>query len=199
MGAHGSCRRPSRPRRLTPSTLVAAVAPLVPAWRVDRTFDYIVPEPLVEKLERGSIVRVPFGGRKVRGVVMNIAPHQQAPEGLHEVLGLVFEVPLVPPPLDRLFLWLSRRYIVPLGKALDRAVPPRVRIGALARPEIPDLRTDTATPLLESYDGGYELTRTLRAGGSGAWCVQVRAGEDRSALIAEMVSLTAGPARKSVV
>ena len=60
---------------------MAAIWPLVPAWRVDRTFDYLVPEKLTGTVEPGSLVRIPFGRRTVRGIVAGVSERSELSEG----------------------------------------------------------------------------------------------------------------------
>ncbi|MCA1708613.1 MAG: hypothetical protein LC808_37165, partial [Actinobacteria bacterium] len=107
---------------------VAAVLPLVGAWRVDRTFDYEVPDKLAARIALGTLVRIPFGGRVVRGFVLAVSD-QVSTEQLEVVKGVVIDVPLVAPPFDEVLAALARRYVVPRGKAFGRVVPPRVRTG----------------------------------------------------------------------
>nr|MBA3349620.1 primosome assembly protein PriA [Actinomycetota bacterium] len=77
--------------------LVARVVPLVPVWRVDKPFTYSVPEALTG-LVLGALVRVRFGGRNVRGIVVAMAQERPALP-LEPVLGVVVEPSLAPPPL----------------------------------------------------------------------------------------------------
>lgn len=150
---------------------------------MDRTFDYLVPGKLASKVALGTLVRVPFGGRVVRGFVLGLS--EIGPESDLEVLkGVVIEAPLASPPLAELMTAVARRYVVPRGKAFGRLVPPRVRTeppaGALHLPPFPAAR-------LDSYSGGTALLTALRERSAGVWCVQALPGEDRGALISEMV------------
>ena len=116
-----------------------SVVPLVPVWRVDRRFDYALPAKLQDAVQVGSLVRVPFGNRRVRAVVTSLVP--TAAEGLEEVAALVAGAPVAPGRLIEVFEWLAQRYVAPLGRAFERAVPPRVRM-EVASPE----PLDTAPP-----------------------------------------------------
>jgi len=170
---------------------VAAVVPLVPAWRVDRTFDYAVPPQLAERVQRGSLVRVPFGHRKVRGIVSSVAETSQAPD-LEEIASVSFPVPVAPAAMIDLLEWLARRYVVPRGRAFALAVPPRVRVGA---PEPEPLAGGPEPARILNYEGGKTLIADIEGGGSGIWCMWARPGDDRGALIAELVA-AAGRARR---
>jgi primosomal protein N' len=176
--------------------LVASVVPLVSAWRLDRAFDYLVPGPLEARVARGVLVRVPLGGRNVRGVVVALTdepPDRQ----LESLRAVVVDEPLVPPPLDGLYEWLARRYCSPLGAALKRSVPPRVRAG---RPPIEARPGGGPEPRrLRAYERGDDLYRMLRDGAAGTFVVQSLWGEDRGELIAELVAAAGDRAGATLV
>lgn len=167
--------------------LVASVIPLVPVWRVDRDFDYLVPDGL--NVVPGSLVRVRFGNRRVRGIVRALG--RRAPEReLDEVAALVLAEPLLTPPQHDIFDFVADRYVVPRGRAFDRAVPPRVRVSGVT---VTPPRRDAREPrLLNSYDGGAGLAAALHEGRGGTWCVQALPGSDRAELVAEIAARTGG-------
>lgn len=165
--------------------LVASVVVLVPAWRVDRTFEYVVPPALAERLQVGSLVRVPFGHRKVRAIVTGLDDESATRDDLLEVASLVVETPIAAPPVDELFDWIARRYVVPRGRAFDRAAPARVRV-AVAEPAPPAEGPDPKEIL--GYERGAELVAAIEGGAGGVFVLRPVAGEDRAALIAELVA-----------
>ncbi|MEA2446589.1 MAG: hypothetical protein QOK47_226, partial [Actinomycetota bacterium] len=174
----------------TATALVASVVPLVPAWRVDRTFDYTVPDDLAEQVQVGSLVRARFGGRNVRAVVAGIDRLQPERE-LEALLGMVLADPVAPPPLNDLIAWLARRYVVPAGKAFARVVPPRVRV----KVDEPAFASTARSPrLVPTYEQGSQLLDAIAAGRTGAWCLECLPGHDRSELIAELVDAATGSA-----
>lgn len=167
--------------------LLASVVPLVPAWAVDRTFDYSVPLKLRERVAVGSLVRIPFGGRNVRGIVTALGAW--TPErALEDVLGAPLSHPVAPAPLPDLYQWIAERYLVPGGRAFERAVPPRVRVKAADPEALAPLQPRGA---LDDYAGGRELLDAIAHGTAGAWCVQAVGSRSRSELIAELVSAAA--------
>lgn len=168
---------------------VVSVVPLVPVWRVDRRFDYALPAKLREVVQVGSLVRVPFGNRRVRAVVASM--RHGPTDDLEEVVALVAGAPIAPGPLIGLFEWLAQRYVAPVGGAFGRAVPPRVRM-TVASPEALDTGSDEERSL-SAYTGGADLVRSLQNEPS-TWCVRTLGGEDHGALIIEMVdaALSAG-------
>src|SRR5581483_11778676 len=108
----------------------AEVYPLVTARAVARPFTYAVPEEA--PLGVGSIVRVPFGRSRARGIVtalVETAPPGIEPRRIEAVVGEV------PPTLVELALWLADYY----GSTPARAL-------ALVAPETPKRRKEQAPP-----------------------------------------------------
>ncbi len=94
----------------------ASVFPLVTARALSRPFTY-----LGEGLEKGSIVTVPFGRARRRGVVVETsdeAPDDVEPVSVEKVLGAV------PAPLVDLALWLADAYGSTPARALALVAPP---------------------------------------------------------------------------
>ena len=133
---------------------------------------------------QGTLVRVPFGGRTVRGFVLDVTEKDSGDE-LETVKGIVLATPLASPPMDRLMSDVAARYVVPRGRAFARLVPPRTRVEKL---DTPDAGRGEIGAALRGYQGGSDLLAAIRAAAPGEWCLQVLPGEDRGALIAEMVA-----------
>jgi primosomal protein N' (replication factor Y) len=106
----------------------ASVYPLVTARAVARAFTYEVDEGV----GKGAIVSAPFGGRRVRGIVVSVDEH--APEGI-EPVGIEAVVGDVPPALVDLALWLADYY----GSTPARAL-------ALVGPTMPRRRKEQPPP-----------------------------------------------------
>ena len=165
--------------------LTAEVVPLVPAWRLSRTFTYGIPEKLAGKIEAGSLVRVPLGGRKVRGVVVEVGSGSEG-QTLEEVAGVVIPVPMAPPPMTELLDWMSERYISPKGQTYARVVPPRVRA---KRPETGESVDAEEPKIILGYERGSELVAAIGEGRAGTWCLRVALAENRGRLIGELVGI----------
>ena len=117
----------------------ASVYPLVTARAVSRPFTY-----LGEGLEKGSVVSVPFGRARRRGVVVGLAdeaPPEIEPVAVERVLGSV------PEPLVDLALWIADYYGSTPARALAFVAPdaPARRKGA-ARRDAPGELVGEATP-----------------------------------------------------
>lgn len=164
---------------------VAQVQPLVRAWRVSHSFSYAVPEKLSGKVGVGSLVRIPFGGRRVRGIVVGLGAPTEEP--LEELLGVVIDIPIAPPPMTEVLDWIAERYVSPKGQTYARVVPPRVR----AARDVPEReRSRTEPKLVPAYDGGPELLAALREGRAGTWSFRTGLAENRGEVIAELVAAT---------
>jgi primosomal protein N' (replication factor Y) len=160
----------------------AHVVPLVPAWRTSRAFTYAIPDKLDGKVDVGTLVRIPFGGRRVRGIVVELA---ESPDGsLEEIAGVVIPVPLARPPMVELLDWISSRYVSPKGQTYVRMVPPRVRATKRERIDDPSIEEPKIVP---SYTGGTDLLAAISEGRAGTWCLRVALGEDRGSVARELV------------
>jgi primosomal protein N' (replication factor Y) (superfamily II helicase) len=170
------------------------VIPLVRAWRLDRSFDYAIPDALASTLAVGSLVRVPLGPRKVRGIVVEVSDGE--PHGLEPVLSVVVRAPLAVPVLRDLLRWVAARYVAPLPAAFERVVPPRVRVEP--RP-VTALAGGPSPRMLDAYSGGAQLHAAIASGGSGVWCLRTRSGDDHGALITELVAAAAKSTGAAIV
>ncbi|MDP8958118.1 MAG: hypothetical protein M3N51_02730 [Actinomycetota bacterium] len=119
-------RRGAGPGRLGPlkSFPIAQVVPDLPTFSVDDGFSYLVPESLVGRVQVGSLVRIPLGGRRVRGYVVGL--RNGASHGLKEVVGISGEQPVFSPKLLEALRWCALHYVAPLAVLLGRAAPPNL-------------------------------------------------------------------------
>lgn len=89
---------------------------------LDRTFTYRLPETLRHRVRRGCRVIVPFGARKLTGVVTEA--HNRQPEmATRDALRLVDSEPVFPDELLALARWIAEYYCAPLGEVLRTMAP----------------------------------------------------------------------------
>lgn len=89
---------------------------------VDTAFTYQLPETLRHRARAGCRVTVPFGPRKLTGVIL--AVHDERPAAAaRDVYRLVDEQPVLDAPLLRLGRWIADYYCAPLGEVLRSMVP----------------------------------------------------------------------------
>ena len=101
---------------------IARVEPLLSARAVRGPFDYRLPERLGE-VDVGTVLEVPFGRRRVLGVVVEIAEQSAlAPERLAEPISALAAG--APAELVRLGLWVAREYCSTAARGLELVLPP---------------------------------------------------------------------------
>ena len=89
---------------------------------IDTAFTYRLPETLRRRVQPGCRILVPFGSRKLTGVVL--ATHCQPPTGpAKEALRLLDEEPALDAGLLDLGRWISTYYCAPLGETLRAMTP----------------------------------------------------------------------------
>ncbi|MFP5330863.1 MAG: hypothetical protein ACLGHX_00645, partial [Acidimicrobiia bacterium] len=110
----------------------ALVVPAVPSFSVDGGFRYGVAAGM-DGLAIGSLVRVPLGGRRVRGFVIDL---DDGPvEDLKPIAAQSGDRPVFDVGLLETLRWAALHYVSPLSTMLERAAPPnnpqRIRSAAV--------------------------------------------------------------------
>ena len=142
-------------------------------------FSYRVPDKW-EIPERGIRVTVPFGPRRVIGMVTGRSAPAAGAHALKDISAIVDEEPLIAPPLLDLAQWVSDHYLAPPGECYRLALPPagvrasRARIRATAPPTT-EIGID---PVLGALAGGPLTFAALTR----------RVGRDPSARVARLRS-----------
>lgn len=107
---------------------IARVALPVP---LDKQFDYLVPAHLFPII--GGRVSVPFGPKKLVGIVTALVSESDFPLGqLKEIHAVLDNQPVWPDKLYSLLQWCSQYYQHPLGDTLANAMPSVLRKGKSA-------------------------------------------------------------------
>jgi primosomal protein N' len=93
---------------------VARVVPAVPSFAVDQGFWYSLPPERARETSIGSLVRVPLGGRRTRGYVVELAKKSpRALDKLRPIGPLVMKYALFDDNLLRALHWAANRYVAP--------------------------------------------------------------------------------------
>ena len=98
-----------------------------------RLFDYLPPAPPAASvgIEPGVRVRVPFGRRRLVGVVMAVADTSEVPpERLKPILEVLDAAPALEASSLELIEWAAEYYHHPVGQVLATALPKLMRLGA---------------------------------------------------------------------
>jgi len=89
---------------------------------LDQPFTYSLPETLRHRVQAGSRIVVPFGPRKLTGVILRC--HDDRPEmATREALRLVDSEPVLDAELLSLGRWIANYYRAPLGEVLRGMLP----------------------------------------------------------------------------
>jgi primosomal protein N' (replication factor Y) (superfamily II helicase) len=170
--------------------VIAKVEPLTPARALRGPFDYRLAGAL-EGVGVGSMLVVPFGSRRLLGVVVELAERSEIPpERLVQPLAALEAD--VPEQLVRLGLWVAREYVSTPARGLALVLPPGTGTGA-GRPLLPkrSLRaalTDEGHAALAGNGAGRlgprqsAVLRALAAGPASVAVVARDAGADHSTL-----------------
>ncbi len=94
---------------------------------VDRTFDYVVPEDMVNSVHPGTRVKVSFGHRTIEGYVLSLSANTNHQGNLKPILGTVGERPWLSTSMIRLAYWMAGYYIAPIELCLRTMLPAPVR------------------------------------------------------------------------
>jgi primosomal protein N' (replication factor Y) len=168
---------------------IAKVEPLLTTRSVSGPFDYRLPESMSE-VGVGSVLVVPFGQRRVKGVVVGIAERSDLPDArLAEPLEALEAG--VPPELVELGQWAGEEYCSMPARGLGLVLPPGMGGGADARRIRPlvELEVEATDDGLDAVNGGERLglrqravLRALAAGAKPARELTASAGSDRATI-----------------
>jgi primosomal protein N' (replication factor Y) (superfamily II helicase) len=89
---------------------------------LDRPFTYRLPETLRHRVRPGCRVIVPFGARKMTGVVLKVH-NEEPPVALKEALRLLDAEPVFDAAMLKLAKWIAEYYCAPLGEVLRTMAP----------------------------------------------------------------------------
>jgi primosomal protein N' (replication factor Y) len=166
---------------------ILRVEPLTTARSLRGPFDYRRPEAM-DGLGVGSVVRVPFGPRKLLGVVVEVAEASELPpERLAEPIEALEAG--APAELVRLGLWVAREYCSTPARGLQLVLPPGTGTGARTVRSKVELRA-RILPAGETALGGSErlgakqraVLEALRVGEMSGAELAVAVGSDRQTL-----------------
>jgi primosomal protein N' (replication factor Y) (superfamily II helicase) len=166
---------------------ILRVEPLTTARALRGPFDYRWPEAM-DDLEVGSVVRVPFGPRRLLGVVVELAEASELPpERLAEPIEALESG--APAELVRLGLWVAREYCSTPSRGLQLVLPPGTGTGGRTVRSKLELRAEILPAGEEALSGGGRLgvrqravLEALRAGEMSGGELAAAVGSDRQTL-----------------
>ncbi len=119
----------------------------------ERAFTYAIPAPLADSIALGQLVWVPFGARRLQGIVIAFSDTSPV-EQTKDIEAIVEVRPFLSPLHLDLARWIARTYLCPLHDALALMLPPGVEqqteiLLALAPNAPRDNLTEKQTALVE--------------------------------------------------
>jgi primosomal protein N' (replication factor Y) len=170
---------------------------------LDRPFTYLLPPDSEGRPGVGSLVKVPFHGRAVRGWVLGAT--DDIPARTLSIQTVVSPVRFFDDDLLAVARWVSDRYVAPLAAVLGRLVPPRVASEEEALEPEGSLDANgeknlAGKPVLASYRGGPELLGSLRDGRAPVKNYVLRPAPDHeTATAVELVDACLAEGRRALV
>jgi primosomal protein N' (replication factor Y) len=166
---------------------ILRVEPLTTARALRGPFDYRRPAEM-EGVEVGSVVRIPFGPRRLLGVVVELAEASELPpERLAEPIEALEAG--APPELVELGLWVAREYCSTPSRGLQLVLPPGTGTGGRTVRTKLELRAEILPAGEEALSGGERLgvkqravLEALREGEMSAPQLAAAVGSDRQIL-----------------
>jgi len=134
---------------------IAKVEPLTTARALRGPFDYLLGERFAH-VGVGSLLLVPFGRQRLRGVVTGLAETSElAPERLVNPIAVLGD-PL-PEDLVELGLWVGREYCSTASRGLELVLPPGSGAAGGAIKARVELRAELTKAGRDALDGGERL------------------------------------------
>ena len=113
------------------------IAKVITDISLDREFDYIVPETLINSVRTGSAVTVPFGRSVRTGYVLGISEKSSYdPAKLRPLTGIAADRPAIPENLIKLGKWIAEYYCASGEHAIRTLLPAAVRSGRVKEKKI---------------------------------------------------------------
>lgn len=110
--------------------LIANVVVDIPAKNVDKIFDYLIPQDIVDIVKVGVRVEVPFGPRKIQGFVIGISEELTSDidqSKLKSIIRVKDFKPELTAELIELSEWMSNFHLVKRISALEIMLPSAVK------------------------------------------------------------------------
>jgi primosomal protein N' (replication factor Y) len=128
---------------------------------LDQPFTYLLPETLRHRVRIGSRLIVPFGARKLTGVIVRLHA-ASPPHGAKEALRLLDEEPVLEDHLISLGRWIANYYCAPIGEVLRVMTPLGGEMRSSKMYSLTDAGRDAARQLLFGADTEDPTIQVLR-------------------------------------
>ena len=103
--------------------MIAEVLVEIKAEGIDKTFSYLIPDSLKDKVSVGIRVEVPFGKQKLEGFVLAINPYQEVDYQMKEIIDVIDIEPVLNEEMLKLGNYISKKTICNLISAYQTMLP----------------------------------------------------------------------------
>lgn len=102
----------------------AEVAVKTKVGKIDQTFSYSIPSSILAEVKKGILVEVPFHGRKLPGIVLDLKRNVNLKYKLKPISKIVCPSPILDNSQSKLAKWISDYYLAPIGEVVFTMIPP---------------------------------------------------------------------------
>ena len=88
-----------------------------------KTFSYKIPSRLINLIQVGTRVEVPFGKKKSRGIITELKKVITFKGHVKEISDVVDDVTIMTPEIWKLINWMSSYYLTPIGQVAKAVFP----------------------------------------------------------------------------
>lgn len=124
---------------------------------IDQLFTYRVPPAFQGLAQPGCRVLVPFGTRRLTGVVVPVDPPESPPTSLKPILDVLDAEPVLTEELLDLTRWMADYYLCSWGEVIRAALPPGLEVESQQRLYL------AQQPLKELHGRAAEILRFVTA------------------------------------
>ncbi len=103
---------------------IAKIAVSAATYWIDKPYDYLVPQELLDSVEAGVRVTVPFsrGNRPTEGIVLTVYETDEQ-QKLKSITGVLDKAPVLSEEMVKLALWMNQRYFCTVYEAVKTMLP----------------------------------------------------------------------------
>jgi len=105
--------------------------------KLDKTFQYRIPERMRERLAPGMQVYLPFGSRKIKGYVVELTDEPEYDvTKLKDIIGIVTDSVPIESQLIALAGWMRKNYGATMNQALKTVIPIKKKMAAVEHKKV---------------------------------------------------------------
>ena len=135
--------------------------------KLDKTFQYLIPEELQDEIRLGVLVDIPFGHRTITGYVVELTDEAEYDETkLKPIIGVRKGSVPIESQMIALAGWIRRNYGATMNQALKTVLPIKQKVKSIERKSIslalPMQEAKMQLAILESKKNHHAQARLLR-------------------------------------